>query len=79
MFKEHKSKVGKEQRLISRFVNWCFEPRQPLGIISGLKETFIRKHVVERINKADIRPEDQSEKMKSCRENSWNEIDLKEP
>ena len=25
-------------------VNWCFEPSQPLGIISGLKETFIERH-----------------------------------
>ena len=54
-------------------------PSPSQKIISGLKETFIKIYIVERTNKADIRPEDQSEKMKSCRENSWNEIDLKEP
>ena len=34
-------------------------------------------HVAERTNKADIRPEEQSEKAESCRENLWNEIQLK--
>ena len=32
-----------------------------------------------RTNKAEIGPEEQSEKSESCRENSWNEIDLKGP
>ena len=32
---------------------------------------------MERTNKADIRREEQSEKAKSCRENLWNEIQLK--
>ena len=50
---------------------------QPLGIISGLKETFTKRHIVERTNKAEIRPEEQSEKMESCRENLWNEMQLK--
>ena len=50
-------------------VNWCFEPSQPLGIISGLKETFIKRYKVERTNKAEIRPEEQSQKTESCREN----------
>ena len=49
-----------------------FEPSLSLGIISGLKETFIRD-IVERINKADIRPDEQSEKMEFCRENLWME------
>ena len=43
-------------------VNWCFELCQPPGIISGLRETFIKRHVVERTNKAEIRLEEQSEK-----------------
>ena len=43
----------------------------------GLKETFIKRHIVEKANKAEIRPEEQSEKMESCRENSWNGIQLK--
>ena len=28
-----------------------FEPSQPLGIISGLKKTFIKRYIVERTNK----------------------------
>ena len=35
--------------------------------------------IVERAKKADIRPEEQSEKVESCRENLWNEIQLKGP
>ena len=60
-------------------VNWCFKPRQPLGIISGLKETFIVRYVDERTNKAELKPQKQSEKTESCRENLWNEIELKGP
>ena len=60
-----------------QLVNWCFEPSQPLGIImSGLKETFIKRRIVERTNKAERRPEEQSEKAESCRDNLWNEIQL---
>ena len=51
----------------------CFEPCQPLRIISGLKETFIKRYTVERTNKAETRPGEQSEKAKSFKENSWNE------
>ena len=58
-------------------VNWCFEPSQPLGIISGLKETFTKRYKVERTNKAEVRPEEQSEKAESCREDSWNEVQVK--
>ena len=50
-------------------VNWCFEPSQPLRIISGLKETFTKRNKVERINKAEIRPLKQSEKMATCQQN----------
>ena len=49
-----------------KLVSWYFEPSQPLGIISGLEETSIKRHV-ERTNKAEIRPEEQSEKTESCR------------
>ena len=62
---------------VSYLVNWCFVSSQPLGIISRLKETFIKRYVVERTNKAEIRLKEQSEKTKSCRENLWNEIQLK--
>ena len=60
-------------------VIWCFEPSQSLGIISGLKETFIERHIVERTNKAEIRPEEQSGKTESSRENLRNETQLKGP
>ena len=39
----------------------------------------MNKHIVERTEKAEIRPEEQSEKTESCRENSRNEIKLKGP
>ena len=45
--------------------------------MSGLKETFIKRYTVERTNKAEIRPEEQSEKTEICRDNLWNEIQLK--
>ena len=60
-------------------VNWCFDPSQPLWIISGLKETFIKRYIVERRNRAEIRLEEQCEKSESCRENLWNETQLKGP
>ena len=52
---------------------------QPLGIISGLKETSMKRYIVERTNKAEIRLKELSEKKESCPENSWNEIQLKGP
>ena len=58
---------------------WCFEPSQPLWIISGLKETFTKRYRVRRTNKAEIRPEEQSQKTESCQENWWDKIQLKVP
>ena len=49
----------------TELVNWCVEPSQPLWIISGLKEIFTKRYIVERTNKAEIRPEEQSEKTES--------------
>ena len=63
----------------SELVGWFFKPSQPQGIISGLKETFMKRYIVERTNKAETRPEELSEKAESCRENLWNEIQLKGP
>ena len=40
-------------------VSWCFKPSQPQKIISGLKETFIKRYIVERTNTAEIRPKEQ--------------------
>ena len=45
--------------------------------MSGLKETFLKRYIVERTSKAEIRREEQSEKAESCRENLWNEIQLR--
>ena len=47
--------------------------------ILRLKETFLKRYIVERTYKAEIRPEEQGEKAESCQENSWNEIQLKGP
>ena len=44
-----------------------------------MKETFLLRFIVERINKAELRPEQQREKKESCRENLWKEIELKGP
>ena len=63
----------------TQWVIWCFKPSQPQRIISGLRETFIKRHIAERINKAEIRLEEQSEKAESCWENLWNEVQLKGP
>ena len=50
-----------------------------MDIISGLKETFIKRHIVERTDKAEVRLVEQSEKTESCRKNLWNEIQVKGP
>ena len=42
-------------------------------------EGDFHQEIVERINKAEIRQEEQSQKAESCRENLWNEIQLKGP
>ena len=43
----------------------CLEPRQPLAITSGLKETFIKRYIAERTNKAEVRLEEQSQKKEN--------------
>ena len=65
--------------LISELISWCFKPCQPQRIISRLKELFIKRYIVERTNKVEIRQEEQSEEAESCRENLWDEIQLKGP
>ena len=49
--------------------------------MTGLKETFIMIYIyiVERGSKTETRPEEQSEKAESSRENLLNEIQLKGP
>ena len=44
-----------------------------------MKETFMKRYVVERTNKTEVTPEEQSEKTESCQENLWDEIQLKGP
>ena len=39
----------------------------------------MKRYIVERTSKAEMRPDEQSEKTESCRENLWNEIQLKGP
>ena len=48
-------------------------------LLSGLRETFIKRYIVERTNKTELRPKENSKKAESCRENLWNEIQLKGP
>ena len=50
-------------------------------IKSELRETFMNRYIyiVERTNKAEIRPEEPSGETESCRENLWKEIQLKGP
>ena len=67
------------QAVAGQFVSWCFKPSQPQRIASGLRETFIKRYLVERTNKAEIKPEEQSGKTERCLENSWDEIELKGP
>ena len=54
---------------MSNSVRWCFKPSQPQRTISGLRETLIKRYIVERTNEVELRPEEQSEKAESCREN----------
>ena len=35
------------------------------------------RYIVERTNKTELRPREQNEKTENCRENLWNEIQLK--
>ena len=47
---------------------------QPQRITSGFKETFIKRYVVERTSKAEIRPEEQIKK-----EESYHDTSVKPP
>ena len=55
------------------------EPIEPQRIISGLGEIFTQRYAVERTNKAEIRPEEESEKAESFWEKLWKEIQVKGP
>ena len=44
-----------------------------------MKETFVKRYIVERTDKAEIRPEEQNEKTESSLKKLWNETQLKGP
>ena len=60
--------------MVSYLVIWCFEPSQPLRIISRLKETVIKRYIAERTNQTEIRPKEQSEETESC----WESFGMKQ-
>ena len=75
-----------EHFVVSELGRWCFKPSQPQRIILGLRTTFIKRHIVEITNKAQIRPppkkqqqQKQNEKAESCWENLSNEIQSNGP
>ena len=46
-------------------------------ITQGLKQAFVKRYIAKRTNKTETRLEEHSEKEENCRENLWNEIQLK--
>ena len=44
-------------------LSWSFKSTQPQRIISGLKETFIKRYTAERTNKAELRPQEESDML----------------
>ena len=38
-------------KLVS-LLSWCFKPSQPQRILSGLRETFVKRYILERTNQA---------------------------
>ena len=40
------------------------KPSQPQRITSELRETFMQRYIVDRANKAEIRPEEQRERKR---------------
>ena len=36
-------------------VSRCFKPSQPQRITQGLRETFVKRYIVERTNRAELR------------------------
>ena len=66
---------------IGWFVSWCFKASQPqrITITSGLRETFVKVYIyiVERTNKAELRPKEQTEKAKELSGEfmEWNRVE----
>ena len=53
--------------------------KKSLSLNEKFRETFNKRYVAERTNKVEMRLENQSEKVESCQENLWNEIQLEGP
>ena len=66
--KRRKMETGKEGFLS---VSWGLSPVNQQRVVLGLKQTFIKRYIVERTNKADIKPEERSQRTESSRENLW--------
>ena len=64
----------KRSRLHHTPVSRYFKPSQPQKTTSGLRETFMKRYIVERTNKEEIKREEQCEKAESYQENLRNEI-----
>ena len=60
--RETERKRQRERDRERQRVSWCFKPSQPHRIKSGLRGTFIKRYIVERTSKAELRLEEQSEK-----------------
>ena len=78
----HKNRIKRSEQARLVYIkntNRTFPPREGEPAGPGLKETFIKRNIDERTNKAEIRPEEESQKAKSFQENYWNEIQLKGP
>ena len=56
-------------------VNWCFESSQPLGTKSGLKETFIKRYIVERTNRDKTRRTEWENGELSGEFMEWNKVE----
>ena len=69
-------KPDRPQRIISGLLSWCFEPSQPQRITSGLDYIWAMGDFYKEIYKAEIRPEEQSEKAERCRENFHGRLSL---
>ena len=72
-----KKEAGKLGWFMSKDINRNIPPREGEPARTKKKDRKKKKYIVEGTNKAEIRPQKQSKKAESCRENLWNEIQLK--
>ena len=74
-----KEKEKKKITFGTRKLVGALRPFNHKGLSQGWRRLSLKRWRVERTNKADMRPEEQSEKAESYRENLRNEIPLKRP